>query len=233
MKFIPHCRGQTKKKNNHETIPLLERLPFYRIRLPRKTRPLARSPFLAIPKATSTRPLELSRSRSTPSVNRTLPSVISRSRTMIQPELVLETPTPPLALRAFFSNTDGDSNNAVGYNSLGANETGTSNQAMGFSALSSNLDGAANIAIGDRLPRGNVSGSFNTVIGSLAGQDLTDGGDNIYIGATAGNGAGNESGTNASGIPSSSRPATSLALVVKPPAVAWLFSSMKTASLAP
>ena len=43
------------------TIPLLERLPFYTIRLPRKTRPLERSPFLATPEATSTRPSELSR----------------------------------------------------------------------------------------------------------------------------------------------------------------------------
>ena len=173
----------------------MERLPFYTIPLPRKTRRLARSPFLATPKATSTRPTGAFALQ----VN-----TIGEQNTAIGDLALTNNDSTGAGLAnantavgagALFSNTDGDSNNAVGYNSLGANETGISNQAMGFSALSSNVDGAANVAIGDSAALSNVSGSFNTVIGSLAGQDLTNGGDNIYIGATAGSGVTGEDGT--------------------------------------
>ena len=47
------------------------------------------------------------------------------------------------------ANVDGDSNNAVGFNALGANLDGLFNQAMGALALSTNASGASNIAIGD------------------------------------------------------------------------------------
>ena len=69
---------------------------------------------------------------------------------------------------SLFSNVDGDSNNAVGFNSLGANFDGLFNNAMGFDAMADNVSGAGNVAVGDSAGAG-VEGDFNIYIGAFAG----------------------------------------------------------------
>ena len=67
---------------------------------------------------------------------------------------------------ALFSNLDGDSTKALGFDALGSNTTGIRNNAVGFDALVNNTSGSNNIAIGDS-----------------AGQNVTTAGNVICIGA--------------------------------------------------
>ena len=85
---------------------------------------------------------------------------------------------------ALFSNTDGDSNNAVGFNALGSNTTGGFNNAIGFDALSDNTTGSGNIAIGDSAGQ-NVDTANNVIcIGaSVAGANVSN---SCYIGSIFG-----------------------------------------------
>jgi hypothetical protein len=89
--------------------------------------------------------------------------------------------------QALIANTDGDSNNAVGYSALENVSDGVQNNAMGVFALVNN-NGASNVGIGDSAFLNSTTGSFNTIIGwhAGAGGPAVDGQDNIYIGATSG-----------------------------------------------
>lgn len=61
---------------------------------------------------------------------------------MTSPEMALRTITP------LFSNTDGDSNTAVGFDALSSNLTGGDNTANGAFALVFNTTGSENTANG-------------------------------------------------------------------------------------
>jgi hypothetical protein len=94
----------------------------------------------------------------------------------------LGTPTRQSAL---FSNTDGTSNTAVGFNALFSTQTSSGNTAVGSSALLSNTNGSSNAAFGVNALEGNMGGGGNTAIGASALQINVGGSGNTASGAQA------------------------------------------------
>ncbi len=76
----------------------------------------------------------------------------------------------------------GDSNNAIGYQSLSANTWGAGNNALGSQSLQANTSGSANNAIGRYSLMKNVSGGSNEAFGSWTLFNNTTGGGNTAIG---------------------------------------------------
>ena len=85
---------------------------------------------------------------------------------------------------ALYSNVDGNSNNAVGFDALGSNDTGNFNNAIGFDALSNNISGSGNIALGDSAGQNVITANNVICIGAnIAGADVSN---SCYIGSTFG-----------------------------------------------
>jgi hypothetical protein len=81
------------------------------------------------------------------------------------------------------SNSTGQDNTSVGWNSLQNNTTGLSNTALGSSSLVLNTSGANNTAIGRLSLLNNITGNNNTALG-----DATDSGNfngSVILGVAA------------------------------------------------
>lgn len=83
---------------------------------------------------------------------------------------------------ALMTNTNGNFNTAIGYNTLKQNIFGSNNTVAGNNALSSNKNGNSNIAVGVSSLENNTNGGANVAIGKFAlGQNIQGSG-NIAIG---------------------------------------------------
>lgn len=100
--------------------------------------------------------------------------------------------------QTLLGNTSGASNTGVGRRALQANTSGSNNTALGVSALIANTTGTSNVALGVSALAGNTTGGSNMAIGSSALLGNIDGGSNVAIGSNAL--AGNTSGANNIGI---------------------------------
>lgn len=87
-----------------------------------------------------------------------------------------------IGFQSLYSNTIGSNNVAVGAFSLFNNETGESNIAIGRYSLYNNTSGYNNIALGDASLYNNTTGHRNTGIGPQSLSSNTTGYDNIAIG---------------------------------------------------
>ena len=76
----------------------------------------------------------------------------------------------------------GQSNTAVGGNSMALNSGGYENTAVGFNALYPNTIGYRNVAVGESSLYSNTTGVWNTAVGYAAMQSNIDGQDNTAIG---------------------------------------------------
>jgi hypothetical protein len=83
--------------------------------------------------------------------------------------------------QTLFNNTTGGSNIATGVNALFNNTTGDSNTATGVNALFATSTGARNTALGFEALLNNT-GAQNIAVGHGAGAALTTGNKNIYLG---------------------------------------------------
>ena len=83
---------------------------------------------------------------------------------------------------AFGNNTTGNSNIAVGFQSLYSNTTGASNTATGFQSLYSNTNGNFNDSVGLQSLYSNTTGSGNTATGSQSLYSNTTGANNTATG---------------------------------------------------
>lgn len=80
----------------------------------------------------------------------------------------------------------GNSNTAIGYQSINKNSTGSFNSALGDGTLFENKTGNNNTAVGYSALKTNNSGSNNTVLGHEAGNLNISGSGNIILGYQAG-----------------------------------------------
>ena len=83
---------------------------------------------------------------------------------------------------AFGNNTTGNSNIAVGFQSLYSNTTGASNTATGFQSLYSNTTGGQNTATGRDALYYNTTGNYNTTTGLQSLYSNTTGSQNTACG---------------------------------------------------
>ena len=86
---------------------------------------------------------------------------------------------------ALSSNTNGESNTALGALTLVANTTGSFNTGVGLQALTSNSSGHSNTAVGQGALSANTTGNYNSALGLAALGNNTTGGTNTALGAVA------------------------------------------------
>ncbi len=96
-----------------------------------------------------------------------------------------------LGYNSLYENTTGSFNTAVGNSSLGLNTEGASNSALGHRSLNSNTSGEQNIAVGRRSMYSTTTSHYNSAVGAYALEDAnrtadTDG-YNTALGYNAGN----------------------------------------------
>jgi hypothetical protein len=88
-----------------------------------------------------------------------------------------------IGYQSLWDNSSGSYNTALGDSSLYSNTTGYSNTALGYGTLFSNIGGFWNTAVGLNALNSNTSGNSNTAIGMNALNDNVTGIDNTAIGA--------------------------------------------------
>ena len=93
----------------------------------------------------------------------------------------------------------GNSNVAVGYQSLKSNSSGANNVGMGYQSLFSDTTGLDNTGIGTNALRQNTTGSNNTGVGSSALRQLTTASQMTALGNNAGRYRGTGTDTNTTG----------------------------------
>jgi hypothetical protein len=108
-----------------------------------------------------------------------------------------------IGFEALNTNTTGQYNAVVGYNSL-KNNNGNSNSAFGFSVLSANTSGYSNNAFGSNSLVSNLGGYDNSAFGTSALGLNTGGYSNVGIGAGAG--LNNKTGYNNTFLGTGSKP---------------------------
>jgi hypothetical protein len=84
-----------------------------------------------------------------------------------------------------FTNSTGDTNVAVGRESLASNTTASNNTAVGYQAGYANTTGAGNVHVGASAGLTNITSSNTTYVGESAG-GLTTGAGNTFIGNASG-----------------------------------------------
>jgi len=90
-----------------------------------------------------------------------------------------------IGFQSLWANTTGDENTSNGYQALYLNAEGNYNTAIGKTALYNNDEGDYNTAVGMSALGHSESRDYNTAIGYQAG-DRSDGDGNVFIGANAG-----------------------------------------------
>jgi hypothetical protein len=88
-----------------------------------------------------------------------------------------------VGLSALYTNEDGYSNTAVGYEALAGN-VASENTAIGYQAMNSNVLGTANVAVGQTALSANTDGGYNTAIGWDAMKEA-QGSNNVAVGMSA------------------------------------------------
>jgi len=196
MKFIPHCRGQTKKgKNKHETTKLSSHCDRDCLHwaFAKSVRP-GPSAWRRLSRGNTAEGQNALLSLTTGGFNTAVGFLSLRSITSNQFNTAIGAGTllantadqnTAIGAGALLSNTIGAENTASGAFALFSNTTGSSNTANGDGALESNTTGNFNTANGSFALQNNTTGNFNTANGSLALRDNTTGDSNTATGHRA------------------------------------------------